>query len=82
MNIFLKVVSPRLYLYTAGIVISRFPINSMHNKTPELWEYRLIKIHFLPSRPQILDSFDNGSLWRSRTLKMEGRFHNISMESG
>lgn len=45
-------------------------------------EYRLIKISFLPSRPQMLESFDNDSLLRSRTLKMEGGFHNISVKSG
>lgn len=42
---FLKRVSPRLYIYTAGMVISRFPINSIQ-KTPEMLEYRLIKIPF------------------------------------
>lgn len=79
--IFLKIVSPKLYLYTAGTVISRFPINSIHNKIPEMLEYRLIKNHFLPSRPQTLDIFDSGSLLRFRTLKMKGGFYNISMES-
>lgn len=38
--IFFKIVSPRLYIYTAGMVISRFPINSIQ-KTPEILEYRL-----------------------------------------